>query len=900
MVRHPRESSAHPPRVPHSKDFAYRVILFCGVALILAAPSALGQTSETLEKPVSFSASDSLVIRFGREEGDRGHLIGAASVTYGEIRLQAHTVDILFDEEELRAYGLPSDTGLVGAPQFTQGSETFAGSSLAYNMGTGQGRVVGARTQFQEGFIQAGVAKVRQDSSIFIQDGLYTTCNCAPDETPSYSLRARKMKVVDQKWVYTGPIQLFIFNIPTPLWLPFGFLPYQEGRRSGLLAPEYGEDQRGFYLRNWGWYWALNDYLDLQLRMGLWTKGSWQIHPSFRYNRRDRYSGALSIDFLREQSGENFDPDLVVRNNISLRWSHNQTLDPTSRLTANVNLTSSSYLKTVSDQYDDNIRQSIGSSVQFNKRFRGGRSLSLNLRQNQVLSTGNTDMTLPELSFSQSTSAPFKRAGGSRDQRWYERLQYGVTSRMSNRFSFRPLTEEQLVASGDTLADGSPVEVAWYEALFDQSRYEQATGRDDSRLDFRATHRVPISAPIAINRLPLLGQFRLNFAPNANYTEEWFLETDRRVADSTGIARRRAEGGFFALRQFSVGASANTTFYGLFPIKVKAYQGLRHTVRPRIGFSFRPDFSGASWGYSRALVDENGAPVIDTLATGMTAARRYNIVSNVQGGLQQAVSFGVNNTFETKRVRTDSTGEDNSRVLKLFNVNLSSSFNFAADSLRMAPIRISARTNVLGKLSLNLSSTLSPYGLNTLGTRTLNDYVLSLRKFRFARMTQLSIRGDFRINGGRRRSAGAQQPGVMPAFGGASGSLGVNDPFASRAYGSAAASSNWSINVSFGYRLSRPLTRLNRSATVNTGFNFSLTPTWRARAQTGYDFEAKNIVTTTINISKEFECWEMAFSWIPFGGFQSWGFDLHVKSGRLSEFLRLRQPKADRDRRFGR
>ena len=873
---------------------------WCHLALCLIL-ACLSHAATAQQQPVSFSADDSLIVRFDDTEGDTGQLFGNARVEYRDITLAAYLIEIQFDHQELTAIGLPTDSGLVGQPMFEQGSETLQGARMAYNMETERGRIVAARTQFEEGFIQAGVAKMREDSTIFIRDGLYTTCNCAEDETPSYSLRASRMKVVDQKWVYTGPIQLYIFNIPMPLWLPFGFLPYQEGRRSGLLAPEYGEDQRGFYLRNWGWYWALNDYMDLQLRAGIWTKGSWQVNPAFRYNRRDRYSGTVRIDYMRERSGEKFDPDLFVRNNTSFRWTHNQTINPRERLTANVNLTSSSYLKTVSTQYNDNVRQSVGSSIQYSRQFRSRRSLSLNVRQNQILSTGYTDLSLPELSFSQSTRAPFKREGSSQNQRWYERLQYSINSRISNRFNYRPLSEGQLVARGDTLADGRPIDHSWYEALLDGDKYAAITGLDDSRFAFTATHRVPVAAPFSINRIPLVGQVRLNLSPNLNYSESWYINTNRQQADSSGAIQQQTATGFFALRQFDTGVSANTTIYGLFPVRMGAYEGLRHTVRPRVGFSFRPDFGSETWGYTRALLDASGIPVVDTLASGELDPRRYNIVTGVQTGRQQALNFGIDNIFETKHVLTDSTGEEDRRVLKLITINVSSSYNFAADSLRMAPVRISARTNVLGKVNINFSSTWSPYGLSADGLRIVDDYVLSLNRFRFARLTHLSIRGDMRLRG-KMRTGTAPVQETMPTFGAAGppsmSTMGMAVPFSP--YSGAGGMEDWSMNLSFSYQISRPLARLTRSATVNTGFNFSLTPTWRVRAQTGYDIERKKLVTTTLNLSKEFECWNMAFTWIPFGSYQSWGFDLHVKSGRLSEFLRLRQPKAERDRRYGR
>ena len=873
---------------------------FVAVSLLLLPQISWAQEAGSPTSPIEFSARDSLVLHIDSGKGDLGTLTGNASVSYEGIQLTAHSITLLLDQDELVAQGLATDSGFVGAPVYSEGSETLTGSRLAYNIATRRGRITEVRTQFEEGFIQAEIAKVREDSTIFIKDGLYTTCNCGPDETPSYSLRARRMKVVDQKWVYTGPIQLFIFNIPTPVWLPFGFLPYQEGRRSGLLAPEYGEDERGFFLRNWGWYFAMNNYMDAQIRFGLWTKGSWQVNPAFRYNRRDRFSGNLNVDFLHERSGERDDPDLVKRNNLSFRWTHNQTFSPKSRLSANVNLTSSTYLRTVSYQYDDNVRQSIGSSVQFNRTFRGSRSISLSMRQQQVISTGSVDLSLPQFSFSQGTSAPFKRENSSgQNQRWYERLQYSVSSRINNRYEFRPISDEELIANGDTLADGQPVDYSWFEALLDGDKYQSATGRSDGRIRFAATHRVPIAAPFAIRQIPLLGQVRLNLSPNANYTEDWFITSERQTLLADGTTERKTEQGFFALRQFNTGASANTTIYGLFPVRLGQYQGLRHTVRPNIGFSYRPDFSGDTWGYTRPLLDEAGLPVVDTLATGPTP-RRYNIVTGVQRGVQKAISFGVNNTFETKRVSIDSTGADQSRVLRLFTLNVSSSYNLAADSLRMSPIRISARTNILGRFNINFSSTLSPYKLSPDGRRMVNEYAFSLRDLKIARLTQLSVRGSMQLRG-RVRTRTTDMPTAtsgMPQFGNSIPPFGagINNQFSQ--ISGAGGFENWSLNLSFVYQITRPQLVLRRSATVNTGFNFSLTPTWRVRGQTGYDFERKQIVTTTLNISKEFECWNMAFRWIPFGAYQSWGFNLHVKSGRLAEFLRFQQPRAERNRRF--
>ncbi|MDA0379193.1 MAG: putative LPS assembly protein LptD, partial [Bacteroidetes bacterium] len=235
---------------------------------LAVAPARARQQQQEMTSPVKIAASDSLVFHLGGR-ARAGTLHGDASVTYEDAFLSAWEIDLLLADEELHARGLRADTGWVGKPMIRQGEDEFTGSELAFNLQTQRGRVVGAQTRYEEGFIAADVVKALEDSTLFIRNGIYTTCECVED--PSYSLRASRMKMVDRKWIYTGPIQLYLFNIPTPLWLPFGFLPAQDNRRSGPLPPTYGEDEFGFYLRDWGWYFAMNDYMDLQLQGGFWT-----------------------------------------------------------------------------------------------------------------------------------------------------------------------------------------------------------------------------------------------------------------------------------------------------------------------------------------------------------------------------------------------------------------------------------------------------------------------------------------------------------------------------------------------------------------------------------------------------------------------------------------------------
>ena len=862
---------------------------------IASSPSG---ESDGLKNPINFTARDSLVLTFGDDNADKGALFGQVTIDYGDVKLNAHEIEILFDIDELRARGLPSDTGMVGRPTFNQGSETLLGNEMAFNLRTERGRIDVADTRHDEGQIRGQRVKLREDSTLFIANGVYTTCDCLDD--PSYSLRSNRMKIIDQTRIFTGPIQLFLFNIPTPLWLPFGFLPAQSSRRSGLLAPTYGEDELGFYLRDIGWYFVLNDYTDLQLRGGLWTSGSWQARTLFRYNRRYGYSGQLEFDFARQRSGEKRDPDFRVRNTSRFRWSHNQTLNPSTTLTSNVNLSTAGYLRSVSERYDDRVSQTISSNIRFNKRWANtGRNLSLNASQRQVLDTEQASLSLPNLSFSQTSRKPFekqnRRAG--EDEKWYERITYSYNLSLDNRFDFQPLPEDTLIARNDLAA----TDFSWIDALFSIDKYQRATG-EEQPFDFKASNRLPINATFQFQKI------NLNLTPNFSYTEDWYIQTNRRQlvtnADSTQRLETFTNPGFFALRQFSSSMSANTTIYGLFPLRAGDLNGLRHTLRPNLSFTYRPDFSSSFWGYYRSYVDQQGQEI------------EYPIVNGVQSGLQQALSLSLSNTFEAKQIRTDSTGNETSKILQLFNLDVNGSYNFAADSLRLSNISLSARTNIVSNLNINFRSTFSPYRLNTrlinAGTASereissvVDEFYFSLSDFRFARLTTLSMTANtsFRSkNGqpGRPAEVGQAQFQREPdAFG---RGLDPTDSFGQSLGGAYSDYADfnipWSLSLDVTYSLRKPLADVQRTFTLNSRFDFSLTPNWKVQGRSGFDFVSKEFVTTNLTFLRDFECWQMSLNWVPFGRYQSFGFNLQVKSGQLREFLRIRQPRSDVSGRF--
>ena len=840
------------------------IALLCMVTCRRAAAQSGGE----LSRPVEFVASDSL--RIALAASDRtASLIGNASVVYEDVKLTAWTIDIFFDIDELRARGRQTGEGAADRPTIIQAGEEFSGTSLAFNLNTRRGRIVAAETQIEDGFIRAGVVKAIEDNTLFIRDGVYTTCNCTTN--PSYSLRSKKMKMVGDDWIYTGPIQLFLFNIPTPLWLPFGFLPARDTRRSGPLPPTYGEDEFGFYLRDFGWYFAMNEFMDLQLQSGFWTQGSWETRGLYRYRKRYAFDGQLQMDYARFRNGVRGDPLFAIRQTSAFRWTHNQTIGQTATFNTNVNLSSTSFLRAVSQQYDDRVRQDLQSSLRYTQRW-SSRSMSVQASQRQSLANGQVNMVLPAFRFSQNNI------------KVRNTVTAGYTLNVDNRFDFTPLSDAQLQAAGDPAA----ADISWWDALRSPSDFRRATGKEDP-FSFRASHRIPVSAPFSVQSLPVLGNVRLNLSPDVTYTEDWFLRTEeRQISADSSTVETSSRDEFFALRQFSSSVNSSTVFYGQFPARFAGLSRIRHTVRPNVGFSYRPDFFDEKWGYTRTVTTPSGEET------------RFAVVPGVSRGEQRAMTFSVNNTFEAKKQDSPAgdPGASGGTIVKLFDLSAASSYNFAADSLKLADLRLTARTRVAGKIDVDARSTFSPYDLSPSGGLTrASAFSLATP---LGRMTSLNVTIRTSL---RSRTGAGDRPMTSPRGGFLPG--GLADPSGSAQILQTSLRSPdtdfsipWSTSIDFTYGITKPGLTTIRRAILNTSFDFSLTPNWKVAGRTGYDVEQRELVTTNIALAHDFDCWQMSFNWIPFGSFQSWGFDLHVKSGHLRDLLRIRQPKSDINDRF--
>lgn len=899
-------------------------------------------SSDQNPNAVSFSAQDSLVVRTDSAGNDNSTLYGESEMSYQETSLKARIITLNFQTGTLQAEGSPSDTAEGGRPIFEQGSggegsrsqsgggfgggnQSFTGKALSYNLNTKRGRVVTARTQQRDALIQGGAVKMYEDSTLFVQEGSYTTCNCPPGVTPSYSLRSDEMKVQDE-WVYTKSIRLFLFNVPTPLWLPFGVLPNSSGRRSGPLAPEYGEDRRGFFLKDMGWYFALNSFTDLTIRGTLWSKGSYEIRPRFRYRKRNAYNGDLRLTYRRVRIGEEEDPNPTRRHEGEIQWTHSQDLSPTARISGDVNLTTSGdFSQRNSDNFEDAVQQDISSSVNYRKTWAGGaRQINLNVRQNQQFQSGDVSLTLPNLGFSQNTFKPFKQQQRVGEERWYEKLQTSYELDVNNTYDFRPRDPDRLRQRGDTTLANSieQADIDWFEALVNRDKFELATG-DDQIYDFEATHRVPLNMNFRLDR------YNLTITPSFDYTSDWLISTKRLVAqrDSTGGVGEiveQTQPDFFARQEFNTSLSASSEIFGTFPVALGSFRGLRHRMSPSLSGNFRPNFNAPFWGETRRIRFADGTPVPKDA---LDQTSRFSIVdgSRVRNSTEQrSVNFSLRNVFETKRVRVDSTGEEQTEKITLLNLDLRGlSYNFAADSFQVGRnIRLNARTR-FNTFNISAQSTFSPYALerrqvgeDRFEFRAVDQLMITESPLTPARLTRfrLNVSADFSSDdrGGarsdsRRHRGRSRRPSRSSRI--QSGQRSTQN--ASRGHSSQGPSRPsslteldipWSLSFDFNYSFRKPQKEVtNRDATIGADFSFSVTPRWSVQGNTGYDIIDKEVSTTRLSINRSLGCgcWDMSFSWVPFGRFQQFGFNLQVSSGRLSQLLQLQVPNEGGEGRFG-
>ena len=825
-----------------------------------------------IQTEITYHAEDSIVSDFTQ---NKIYLYNQAYFEYGEMRLEADYIEIDWKNSMLYASGVTDSLGNVrGNPFFKDGPSVYEiRKEMRYNFATQKAIIKDVVTEQQDGILRGETIKKEEDGSIYLSHGYYTTCKLTE---PHWHISSKRIKSIEGKQVVSGPFNLYFNGIPTPLGLPFGIIPNTpEEKASGIIFPSYGEEQvRGIFLRDFGYYFAINDYIHARLTGDIYSKGGWGAKAQSVYKKRYRYTGSFNLDFQKFVSPET-ELNPVDYNTFRIQWSHSPETRGTSKFSASVNAGSTSYFNNVINQnnFQNNISSEFTSNVSYSKTFTGTPfSMSANMRHSQSVSTNEVRLDLPSISVNMNRQSPFRNVNfeplKTLNIAWNFNLQNSITNRVDQ--SFGVPTD---LSTGNETVDVIPFNLANANLLLDNAKNG-------------AKNTIPISS-----NFTLFKYFTGNV--NTTLTELWYLN---RINYYYNPSEQRVdkilEDGFNRITTYTSSFALNTNIYGFFNFKGNGkIQTIRQHLQPSIGFSFQPDFSDPSFGYYQEVqINEEGDKRLLSRHQGF-------IYGGATLGESRSMTFNLRNVLEAKIKNPSDTAEAETKKIPLLEtLNLSTSYNFAADSFNLAPLSISARTSFFErKLSVNMTTTLDPYAtatsLNSNGIETqrrINQYAWKNGQG-IGTIRNASLNMNMSLNPGGNKTPGEvrdevttnfmQQGGIMNEFVESEINRIVSDP---------SQYIDWNIpwNLSIGYNLSYSK-QTTGTTSITQGMNLSgdvsLSEKWKINFNTGLDLQAQKITQSMIGIARDLHCWTMNVSWIPFGRFTSYSIDIRVKSSILQD-----------------
>lgn len=819
------------------------------------------------EGQVNFQASDSLV--FDAREQRIATLYGSSSVVHSSGELQSGKIAMNLDRHEVSANTqTPQDT--LSQPVLIREGDRVRSDRIDYNYKTEKGRFEVARIGVQDGNLIGTKVKNTGPHVVFLEDAIYSTCQL---DHPHYYIKAKRMKVVDEEEVFFEEAKLYILDIPYPLIFPFGYLPGKfDQRQSGLLEPTYAyqdRDRRGLGLQNFGWFQYFNDYLTAQASVDIFTTGTYYLDTRANYKVRDKLQGNIQLGYSKENSGfESTDPDFNSSIQKSLSITHDQEFSPYASFNTNINLRTEDFYQR--NSYDPTERAETSTSSNMSYQYRHPEDLynfDVSVRQNQNFATNITRLSGPDMNFSLKQFSPFSNDQNTGQQaKWYETITVRYQNNFNSNYQFQPTR-------------GDSARINWFEALRNPSLHRQATGSIDH-------YKYGFQQQLRLNMSRLIPSRFLNTSASANYNEYWFPTTIRKSfnADSNEVEEELVRG-FTTARDFNTQVSFNTTLYGLMNAKIGNIESFRHTLRPTISFNYQPDFSTDYWGFYRTVQTDTAR------ADGSIPTERYSIFENeVYNGPgdreQRSIGFSLNNVFEAKRVKRDSTGEVQEETFRLIDqLNLSSSYNFAADSLKLNDLSTNMRASILPGLSINASAQFNFYERNAQGQR-IDDFLISNSNKLFE-LTQFSTSTSYSVEWGDGGLRAADEPHYPRHYNPLNQSIfrPVDPHF--NDYPVQDFDSPLSFSIDFSYRWSlNPTGENSKSATINArNINLKLTPKWDFRTQIGYDFIRKELTPSQFSLNRNLHCWDLSFTMNPFGDNKYYFFSLRVNAGQLQSIF---------------
>lgn len=828
-------------------------------------PSRMRYQKADLESAVNFSATDSMFV-IGR---DSAFMYGAASVSYGEIKLDAARIEMDLNNNTVYAVGQKDSTGTEqGKPIFSEGDTEYEAATMRYNFKSEKGFITNVVTQQGEGYLTGGTTKKDVGKDFYIKDGFYTTCD--HHDHPHFGFHLTKAKVRPGKNVVTGPAYMVLAGLPLPLAVPFGYFPFTDSYASGIIVPTFGDDyNRGFYLSDGGYYFAISDNIDLALTGEIYTKGSWGLSASSTYAKRYKYSGNFDISYLKTITGEKGSPDYAQQTNFQVLWSHSQDskANPNMSLSASVNFTTSGYSRNdLGSYYSSSFTENTKSStVNMTYRIPNTKwSLSTTFNVSQRTQDSTLTVSFPNITASLSQIYPFKRKKAVGEAKWYEKIKLSYTGILQN-----SLTAKQ-------------------NEFFKKSLIK----------DWRngMSHKVPVSATFNVLNY-------INITPSINLTDRMYTNKINRSWDAErGKERMDTTYGFYNVWDFSASVSLDTKIYGFFqplPFLGDKVKMIRHVLTPSISFSASPDFSSPFFGYygTYQYTDTRGQEQI----------RKY---SKFQGSLfgvpgqgsTGSVSMSLSNNVEMK-VKSDNDSIGEKKISLIENLNIQQSYNFAADSLRWSDISTSLMLRLTKSFNLNVSATWDPYTyqLNSSGSPVKVDRTRLQAGKGFAKLMRTGTSFSYTFNNDtfKRKDtkddpnkndepdSGAQQEqNRRDTMNGSSG----DDDVQYGKDGYAAWSVPWSLtlnySVNYGYgTFNKEKLEYDGKITQNLSFsgNIRPTPNWNFSFSASYNFDTHKLAYMNCNVSRDLHCFSMRASFVPVGPYKSYNFHISVKSSMLSD-----------------
>ncbi len=813
-----------------------------------------------VDAPVQYTATDSMIFNIKEQ---KVYLYNASQINYKDIELKANYIEISFGKNEAFASGVKDSTGKeTGKPEFKDGGDEFTAQTLRYNFKTKKGIITGVVTEQSGGFLHSEKTKRMADGNVCLRNGMYTTCNL---DHPHYYVNLTKAKVIPDDKIVSGPAYLVIEDVPVPLGIPFGFFPNKKGNKSGIIIPEYGEEEnRGFYLKNGGYYFAISDKMDATLRGEVYSRGSWGANLVTNYIKRYKYNGNVNLSYVKLIVGEKGLPNYLSTNTYWFKWNHSQDskAHPNHTFSANVNLGSSSYNKYNTYSVDNRLRSDVQSSISFNQRWPNSPfNLSVNLRHSQNLLDSTINLSIPELYLSMSRQQPFKPKKSPGKQRFYKDLYRNFGISYNTNISNSVQTKEDKLFTDQTLHD------------------------------FRngMKHSIPVSTSLKV-----LKYFMLN--PSLNYTERWYLQTINKAwipaqySTDTVLAHMEIDTvkGFRRAGDYQVSIPFTTKLYGFFQSRNPDAKivALRHVVTPTVSYSYRPDYSQNKFGYYKTVQKDTFGNVetysiFNTGIFGYPGQGKYGLLN-----------VGLGNNLEMKVRSAGDTVTGIKKITLLESLNFGSSYNMALDSMRWSNINISGRTTLFKVLNINFSGVLDPYAYDSTGRK------LNLPEWKYTgklgRITQGSISAGFNLNSDGLKSKKNNENKET-----------VTSEVAKQAAVAAGLPENYmdyyvDFKIPWNFRIDYNLYyTLNSGAqnydtvkykfrnTITKTLSFSgdlnITEKWKFSFSSGYDIQSKKFTYTSLNIYRDLHCWEMRLSWIPFGYYKSYNFSINVKASVLQD-----------------